>query len=154
GTPGGCADRTAVDARTDVITYDTRPLDRPWSLAGTPAADLQCRSDAQSFDICAVLSQVDEAGRSSYLTHGALRVRSAVPEGRYRLAMRPLCARIDVGRRLRVSISAARYPALDVNPGTGARSADARLVEQRVITLVLDPGQSRLQLPVIDREAA
>jgi hypothetical protein len=148
--PPGPVDRRVVDARSDVLTFTTPPLAEDLRLAGDVAAELYVAADQPSFDVSAVLSEVRPDGRVLNLTEGYARVdEPAVPVA---VAMRATCARIAAGSALRLSVAAGSFPAHPVNAGDGAPAAEARLIDQRLITVILSHGgtaPSRLLLPVI-----
>jgi uncharacterized protein len=146
--PLGPADRRAVDARSDVLTYTMPPLDCDLRIAGEPALELFVTADQPSFDVSVVLSEKRTDGRVINLTEGYARIdRPRVP---LTLALRPLCARLPRGSALRISVAGGSFPAHPVNAGDGSPPAEARLMAQRVITLYVKHGKtapSRLLLP-------
>jgi putative CocE/NonD family hydrolase len=151
GHPGGPLERAAIDARADVATYTTLPVERDLHLAGDVSAEIFCAADQPSHDLSFVLSDVSPDGRVIPLvqTH----VRLEAPGAPARVPMRAVCARIAVQHRLRLSIAAAAFPAYELNSGTGARGRAARAVDQRVTTVTIGHGgatRSRLLLPVVD----
>jgi hypothetical protein len=144
GLPSGPCDRTAVEERSDVLTYTSKPLTTDLYLAGTIQVEVWCRVDAPSFDWCAVLSEVHADGRSLHLSQGYLRVRSNQPSQdpqRITLSLQPICACIKAGYALRLSLSAACFPAYTVNPGTGTSPEQTSLIEARIITLQVWSGE-------------
>jgi len=56
--PAGSFERSSLDSRSDILTYTSEPLEEDLSLAGNVAIEIYCQTDAASFDLCAVLSQV------------------------------------------------------------------------------------------------
>lgn len=151
GYPPGPLDRTATDARSDILTFTTAPLAHDLHLAGGLRATLRATSDAASFDLHAILSEVPVAGGVYELASGYRRVDGA-PEGPVAVDMRAVCARIPAGSRLRLSVAAGAYPAFPVNSGTGKPPAEERLIEQRIITVMLHHGAASgtaLHLPVV-----
>ena len=125
-----------IDARADVLTYTTAPLEQDLHIAGDVALELWCSSDRASFDVSAILSHVHPGGKASTLTQGYRRAAA----GPLRVSLRATCCLIPEGHRLRLSIAGACFPALDVNPGTGVPSHEARLIDQLPITLVVRHG--------------
>jgi putative CocE/NonD family hydrolase len=134
GTPPGPADRAAVDARTDVLTFTTAPLVDELRLAGDVAATLWVDGDAPSFDVACVLSHVTHDGRVHPLAQG-YRVVGAAAAQPVSVPMRATCASLAPGERLRLSIAAAAFPCYPVNPGTGQNPTEAALMDARIITL-------------------
>jgi len=146
--PPGPYDRAALDGRTDVLTYTTEPLATAVAIAGIPRLLVTCSADAPSFDLCAVISQVYPDGRVIALSQGYGRFQTSQP-GTRELPLQPTCAGIPVGHALRLSLSAACFPAYDLNPGTGTAPGQARLLEARVITVTVWGGAaSHLRLPL------
>ena len=147
--PLGVQDRADVDNRHDVLTFTTAPLETPLTLAGDVALALDVVADQPSFDVSAALSRVTPEGRAFNLTQGYLRVDTPGP---VRVEMRALCATIPAGDMLRLSLAAAAFPAHPVNPGSGASPGEARVIDNRIITLFVRSGSetpTRLELPVI-----
>ncbi len=150
GYPPGPLDRTGTDARSDVLTFTTAPLPHDLHLAGAVRATLRAESDAASFDLHAILSEAPAEGGVYELASGYRRV-DGMPQGPIEVDMRAVCARIPAGSRLRLSVAAGAYPAFPVNSGTGKPPAEERLIDQRIITVMLHHGAASgtaLHLPV------
>jgi putative CocE/NonD family hydrolase len=152
GQPMGFIDRAAFDARSDVAVYTSLPLGGAMLLAGDVAAELHVESDMPSPDLHCTLSILRPRDtRAITLVAGTLRVVDAVAPGPCLIAMRAICATLEAGTRLRLSIQAAATPAFAVNPGTGEKPETAAASAARVTTLCIRHGQdypSRLLLPV------
>ncbi len=146
GHPAGPLDRAAVDSRSDVLTYTTPELEADLRLAGDIQLDAAVTCDQPSFDISAVLSEVMPDGRVFELASGHRRVDAAVSP--VRVSLRAVCARIPAGHRLRLSIAAGSFPFFPVNSGTGLEPARERLIDQRILTLVLNHAGTVLHLPL------
>lgn len=151
--PAGSFDRSSIDCRSDVVTYTTEPLTADLHLAGCVTAELHCSADAISFDLCAVLSEVKPNGAVMNVTQGYCRVAPEAAQSLpIALTLQPTCVRVPSGSALRLSVSAACFPAYAVNSGTGDRSHQAKLIDAQVITLTLTCGGdqgSKLCLPVV-----
>jgi putative CocE/NonD family hydrolase len=148
---GGGQDRTALDDRSDVASYTSPPLAAPLKLAGNVRAEIHVEADQPTHDLAAILSQVAPSGRTTVLTQGYLRIANARAPGPRTVAMRALCATVPAGAALRLSLQAASFPALAMNPGTGTSDAAARPFDSRIITLAIHGGgtrPSRVLLPV------
>jgi putative CocE/NonD family hydrolase len=157
--PAGSGDRTSVDCRTDVVTYTTPPLDVDLHLAGEIRAELQCVADAPSFDLCAVLSEVDENGRVMSFSQGYQRTDDATPGQLHTvaIALQPTCIRIPAGHALRLSLSAACFPSYSVNPGTGTHPHNSQLMDAQIVTLTIYSDRDRpsqIWLPVCYPESS
>lgn len=162
--PFGSCDRSGLDCRTDVLTYTTAPLTQDLHLAGDVAVEVWCAADTPSFDLCAVLSEVRPDGSVYNFTQGYVRVASQqedtdnqpVTEEGVRIQLQPTCVRIAKDNALRLSLSAACFPAYPVNPGTGAQPSETRSIDAQIITLTVSCGgehPSQLVLPVVSLSA-
>lgn len=147
--PPGSFDRSALDCRTDVLTYTTDPLEEDLHLAGEITVEIFCSADRASFDLCAVLSEVTPTGAVMGFSQGYRRIETgeSVP---IRVSLQSTCIRIVRGNRLRVSLSGACFPAFPVNPGTGAQPGEMGLIDPQITTLSVRSGgetASRIQIP-------
>ncbi|MEO1146067.1 MAG: CocE/NonD family hydrolase [Cyanobacteria bacterium J06638_22] len=152
--PAGMSDRTALDSRTDVVTYTTAPLTEPLHLAGTIQLTLQVTADAPSFDLSTILSDVSPDGRVLSFTQGYQRTDTPANHAldkplTVQITLQPTCIRLSAGHSLRLSLSAAAFPAYAVNPGTGDPPAHSRLIDARVITLSLHKNEVSLALSTL-----
>ncbi len=146
--PWGRFDRRDVDSRSDVSTYTTEPLTEDLVILGQPIVSIQVQTDAPSFDICAVLSIVDDQANNPGIFNICQGYRSLVPgltempePGEpIAIPLQPTYQRIAPGQRLRLSISLANFPAHPVNPGTGQHPTQARRSDCLVITVGIAGG--------------
>ncbi len=150
--PAGYFERSALDGRSDVVTYTTCPLVTPLRVVGTIHLSLYCQVDAISFDLSVILSEVYPDGRVINLTQGYQKVDGAgQTEPLLRLLdLHPTCFLIPAHHRLRLSLAAACFPAYPVNSGTGQPLAMTETIDHQVITLELWHGgdyPSSLELP-------
>lgn len=151
--PTGQCDRSVLDCRTDVLTYTSSPLREDLSLAGEVVAEVFCQADAPSFDLSAVLSEVHGNGSVYNFTQGYLRVNPGQNANPLTIKLQPTCIRIAKGHALRLSLSAACFPAYPVNAGTGAAAGNTHLMDARIITLTVSCGSdfpSQVLLPVVE----
>lgn len=150
--PSGPSDRAAVDCRSDVLTYTSAPLTQNLHIAGKPQVTLYCVADAPSFDLCAVLSEVLPNGVVMQVTQGYQRIKTLSPSDGYTLSFQPTCYQFKRGNALRLSISAACFPAYSVNAGTGQSTHQSQLMDARIMTIQVFRDSDRascLQLPLI-----
>ncbi len=56
------------------LTYTTSPLEKDLEITGHPVIHLWLSTEAPDLDVFAYLEEVDEQGKSFYLTEGCLRV--------------------------------------------------------------------------------
>ncbi len=117
GPRGAAQDRSLIDARGDVATYTTPALEEALLVVGEVDLALYARSDADAFDVSAVLSVVERDGGTLPLTRGQRRVTpdDALP---LTISMGYVCARIGAGRRLRLSLSCDGTKASGVDAGS------------------------------------
>jgi len=149
--PSGIWNRAAIDDRTDVLTYTSTPLEKDLHLAGQALAEIWCNADTLSFDLCAVLSEVHPDGSVYNLAQGYCRQDFPVSQP-VQIQLQPICAKVIARHALRLSLSAACFPAYPVNPGNGRQPKEASLMESQVITLRIMSGgtmPSRLRLPIV-----
>lgn len=153
-SPAGSLDRSSLDDRSDVLTYTTEPLEEDWILGGASIVRVTCSADRSSFDLSAVLSRVDPAGRVFNLCQGYVRLDpgdAAVPT-LYTIPLQATCIRVAKGDTLRLSLSAACFPAYPVNPGTGAKPHTTHAIDAQIITIHCWGGQ--VSLPLLDSGAS
>lgn len=153
--PGGRVNRSETDARSDVATFTTAPLEQDVSLAGTPRITLHCQSDQDSFDLSLVLSEVLPDGRAINLTEGYQRVAKGAATNPVKVELRPVVARIEEGRALRLSVALASFPAHALNTGDGTADRDARVMNVPITTVTISHGggsPSCVLLPVMQDE--
>ncbi|MCU0535069.1 MAG: CocE/NonD family hydrolase [Hydrococcus sp. Prado102] len=131
--PAGSFERSSIDGRSDVLTYTSDPLIEDLSIAGDVTVTIDCQADATSFDLCAVLSQVYPDGRVYNFTQGYIRIMS--DELPIKIPLQATCIKIFKGNSLRLSLSAACFPAYPVNAGTGKLPHETRLIDAKVITI-------------------
>ncbi|MEL6940243.1 MAG: CocE/NonD family hydrolase [Cyanobacteria bacterium J06598_1] len=155
--PAGSFERTAVDARGDVLTYTSELLTAELRVVGVPEVVIAIAASSPSYDICAILSRVDSEGDAYNLTQGYRRIdsdpASIETPSPVTVPLHPTCFSLCSGERLRLSLSAACFPAYPINPGTGAPLAQSRLIDAQIITLTVRVGAesgSVLKLPMAD----
>jgi putative CocE/NonD family hydrolase len=133
------------------LTYTTAPLAADLHLAGEVTAEIWCSADTPSHDLCAVVSEVHPNGSVYNLTQGYIHVESG-KDRPLQMSLQATCACIKQGHALRLSLSAACFPAYPMNPGTGSPLGSTRLMDTQIVTLKVECGgdrASRLRLPVV-----
>jgi putative CocE/NonD family hydrolase len=148
--PAGAFERSSLDCRTDVLTYTSEPLTEALYLAGDVSVEVYCRADTPSFDLSVVLSEVYPNGQVYNFSQGYIRIDS--PQSPVRIPLQATCLKILPGNCLRLSLSAACFPAYPVNPGTGLLPHQTRLSDAQIITLTVSSGNiypSQVLLPVV-----
>ncbi len=148
GIAAGVFERSHIDCRFDVLTYTSEPLESDLHLAGDVVVAIVCSADKPSFDLCAVLSEVHPDGRVYNLTQGYLHCRDGMNSVTRKIQLQATCARIAQGNALRLSLSAACFPAYAINPGNSSVLG----MDAEVITLTVSSGGSsfsQVLLPVV-----
>ena len=154
--PGGSCDRTALDCRSDVLTYTSAPLETSLHLAGEINLEVYCHANKPSFDLCAVLSIVDAGGKVLNFTQGYTSIRSHSSKiQNLNIPMQATCIHIAPGQSLRLSLSGDYFPAYAVNAGTGQLPQEARLIDREIINITVNsggdyPSQIKLNTPNIN----
>ena len=103
-----------------------------------PTLEIQVKSDQPNFDICLALSLLEEGNEKvNQFSTGFLRVKNSKisDECIYQVTMQPTNICLIKDSKLRLSISAAAYPAIGVNPGFEEGNVGAPSANHRVITL-------------------
>lgn len=149
--PSGSYDRSSLDCRTDILKYTTEPLTEDLHLTGEIAVLIYCTADTPSFDLCAVLSEVHPNGSVYNFSQGYVCVKPGELTNPVQITLQPTSICLKKGNALRLSISAACFPAYPVNAGTGASARETRLIDQQIITVTVFSGgdrPSQVLLPV------
>ena len=155
--PGGSFDRSTLDCRSDILTYTSAPLASALHITGEIIVKVYCTADRPSFDLCAVLSEVHPNGKVFNFTQGYICLPSVRQIGQeqnptsVKIPLQATCICIAEGNSLRLSLSAACFPAYPVNSGTGKLPNETRLMEMQIITLSIYSGAdypSQIQLGV------
>ncbi|MEO1005440.1 MAG: CocE/NonD family hydrolase [Cyanobacteria bacterium J06638_38] len=139
--PGGSFERSALDSRSDILTYTSAPLESDFHLIGAVTLEVYCSTENPSFDLGAFLSIVNPAGEIFNFTQGYIRVNSsALDVALVEIPLQATCMCIAAGNSLRLSLSASCFPAYPVNPGTGQQPQESRAIENSIITLSVYSG--------------
>ncbi len=138
-SPAGSFERSLIDHRTDVLTYTSLPLEQELTLLGESNIQLYCIADTRSYDLSVILSQITPNGQVYSVTQGYIRLDS--PPLPIHLTLQATYQKIPQGHRLRLSVSAACFPAYPINSGTGSFPKDSQLIDAQIITLKLITGK-------------
>lgn len=152
GLDAGPCQRADLDGRCDVACFTSAPLEQALQLLGQPVLRLTAQADQDGFDLCAALSRLSANGTVEQLSTGVLRQRGeACRQSRQlRLELQPLLARLQPGERLRLSLAAAAWPQIAVNPGDGSIPSGPSGPAHRVISISLQLDQAHLSvLPLL-----
>jgi uncharacterized protein len=151
GMPAGVFERSHLDCRADVLTYTSEPLTENLHLLGNVAVEIFCSADQPSYDLCAVLSEVHPDGCVYNLTQGYVHCPPDSEQAPTKIQLQPTCARIAQGNALRLSLSAACFPAYAMNSGSGTVRSSGELMNAQVITITVNCGDgflSQVLLPL------
>ncbi|WP_272426149.1 CocE/NonD family hydrolase [Polyangium jinanense] len=127
----GPQDNRALEARRDVLTYTTPPLDRNVEVIGPVSAELFVQSSLPHTDFFVRLCDVDPSGRSVNLCDGIQRLVPGRPAPRpdgtlaITIELWPTAHRFRRGHRIRVQVSSGAHPRFARNPGSGEPLATA-----------------------------
>jgi uncharacterized protein len=158
----GPVDQRSIEARPDVLTYSTPPLEHDVEVTGPVTVELWACSSAPDTDFVARLVDVYPDGRAMCLTDGIVRARYR--EGRTQSLLEPrqpyrfsidLWATSNVfraGHRIRVQVTSSNFPRWDRNPNTGhpmGIDSDADLRPARQTILHDREHPSHISLPLV-----
>ncbi len=128
-------DNRQLEARPDVLTYTTIPLEHDLDVIGPVQAELFVRSSLEHTDFFARLCDVDPKGTSLNVCDALLRVSPGQPgvaaDGCLRITIDlwPTAHRFRRGHRIRLQVSSGAHPRYARNTGSGEPLASAtRLV--------------------------
>lgn len=144
--PAGSFERSALDCRTDVLTYTSEPLPEDLHLSGEITLKVYCFADTVSFDLSAVVSTVHSNGAVYNFAQGYIHVQPPQNTDPLTFTLQPTCICIQKSCAIRLSLSAACFPAYPVNPGTGASAGEAQLIDQQIITVTVMCGGGSAEL--------
>ncbi len=159
----GVADQGFIEDRSDVLVYDSGPLEHDLEITGPLKMELYASSSSVDTDFTAKLVDVRPDGYAHNLQDGIIRARyrtsaaqpSFIEPGRvyrYTIDLGSTSHVIKAGHRIRVDVSSSNFPRFDRNPNTGAPlGVDSRLesAQQTIHHSAIFP--SRVILPVIPR---
>ena len=158
GKNSGPKDQRALEARADVLTYTSAPLERDLEVIGPVQADLFVKSSLPHTDFFVSLCDVHPSGKSVNVCDGLMRLAPGrtVPEsdGSMRLCIDcwPTAYRFERGHRLRLQVSSGAHPRYARNPGRGEPLATATTLLAADQTVFHDPAHpSAFLLPVKDK---
>jgi putative CocE/NonD family hydrolase len=136
GLHAGPRDQRIVEARPDVLSYTTAPLEYDLEIGGAVNVVLHAQTSAMDTDWTAKLVEVHPDGRALSICDGIVRARyrhgtshaEPVTPGEsheYRIDLGYTSIVIPAGHAVRVEISSSNYPRFDVNPNHGGATATA-----------------------------
>jgi len=152
----GRPDNRTLEARPDVLTFTSAPLECDLDVIGEVTADLFVGSNRGHTDVFARLCDVDPAGRSVNVCDALRRLTpgqpAAEPDGAIRVGIElwPTAHRFRRGHRLRLQVSSGAHPRYARNPGTGEPLRTATSLSTAEQRIYHDPDHpSAIILPVV-----
>jgi putative CocE/NonD family hydrolase len=129
-------DNRRLEARPDVITFTSAPLETALEAIGPARVELYARASEPHFDLFARVCDVDPDGASWNVCDALAgvapgRFEQSETDGAWRVGFElwPLAHRFAAGHRIRLQISSGAHPRYVRNPGTGEHPLEAeRLV--------------------------
>ncbi|TVS02506.1 MAG: CocE/NonD family hydrolase [Cyanobium sp. PLM2.Bin73] len=152
GLDAGPCERSDLDQRRDVACFTSTPLEHPVRLLARPRLRLRVAADQPGFDLCAALARVDPQGTALQLCTGVSRQLGdgcLQPDCR-EVVLQPLLLHLQPGERLRLSLAAAAWPQVAVNPGSGEPPWGGSGPDHRVVTLELHGSGAELRLDPLE----
>jgi putative CocE/NonD family hydrolase len=154
GEKAGRVDNTALEARPDVLTYTTPPLDSDVEVVGEVSAEIFFRSSLPYADVFVRLCDVDADGRSTNVCDGLISLTGADEPTRATVALWPTAYRFERGHRIRVQVSSGAFPRYNRNPGTGEPRATATTLRAADQQVFHDPQHPSAVILPIRRDGA
>ena len=118
-------DNRALEARADVLTYATAPLQQAVEAIGNARVELRVRASTVYFDLFARVCDVDGGGVSRNVCDALARVAPGrfeqAADGSWHVAfdLWPMGHRFAAGHRIGLQVSSGAHPRYARNPGTG-----------------------------------
>jgi putative CocE/NonD family hydrolase len=135
----GRVDNTELEARADVLTYSTPPLQQDTEVIGEVTAEIWFRSSLAHADVFARLCDVDDRGRSYNVCDGLVSLSGADQLGLASVRMWPTAYKFKRGHRIRVQVSSGAFPRYARNPGSGEPHATATTLKAADQEVYHDP---------------
>ena len=165
----GCKDTLPLNARSDVLTFQTPPLENDVEVTGPITVKLHASSSARDTDFTAKL--IDVCPLSDDYPDGlAINLTDSIIRARYRngwdtpellepgkvyefvFELYPTSNIFKKGHRIRLDISSSNWPRFDANPNTGGDLGTERRLEIADQTIYHEPEHpSHVVLPIIAR---
>lgn len=155
-TGAGPVDNAPLEARADVLTYTSEPLDAAITVIGQPRVTLHARSSLMHADYFVRLCDVDPAGKSINICDGFIRIgptAPAMPDNIWNLKFKlhATAHRFGKGHRLRLLIASGAHPRYARNTGTDEPLGTAVTLEAADMEIFHSPEHpTAIILPVYD----
>jgi uncharacterized protein len=147
----GRVENSGLEARPDVLTYTTPPLEADTEVIGDVSAQIWFSSSLKYADVFVRLCDVDADGKSWNVCDGLTSVTEADSPGAVTVTLWSTAYRFKRGHRIRVQVSSGAFPRYARNAGTGEPHATAsRLVAADQSVYHDESRPSAVTLPVRD----
>ncbi len=123
-TGAGPFDNRELEARPDVLTFTTEPLQKPLTLIGKPEVTLFAKSSLEYTDFMARLCDVSPDKKSTNICDGFIRItpenskKQADGTWKLTISLHHSAHQFKAGHALRLQISSGAHPKISRNPGT------------------------------------
>jgi putative CocE/NonD family hydrolase len=132
----GLCDDTLLAKRSDVLVFDTAPLESDLEFCGRPTIELAHSSSSAFADIFVRVSEVDKNGKSHNITEGFKRLDPERGDSvDLKLALNHSAHRFLEGKRIRLLVAGGNFPQYARNHGVenlDNRGSEMRAVEHTV----------------------
>jgi putative CocE/NonD family hydrolase len=145
GKINGPRDNRPLEARSDVLTYTSAPLEHDLEVIGAVTAELYVKSSVEHTDFFARLCDVDTNGKSTNICDGLIRLfpgkvpKEADGSLRVHLDLWPTAYRFKAGHQIRVQVSSGAFPRWARNTGSGEPLGTATTLIAANQTIYHDP---------------
>jgi putative CocE/NonD family hydrolase len=118
-------DNRPLEARDDVLTFTTQPLERDLEAIGPVRADVHVRTSSPFADVFVRICDVHPDGRSLNVCDALIRLTDEAPplepdsSRRVAFSLWPTAHRFREGHRIRVLVAGGAHPRYARNTGTG-----------------------------------
>ena len=127
----GSFDQRELEARSDVLSFASAPLESPLEITGNVRVKLYVSTDAPDTDFTAKLLDIYPDGRAFNMLDGIRRLkyrkdyREPAPltpgeVGEVEVELGPISMVVNKGHRIGLHVSSSNFPRFEVNPNTGA----------------------------------
>ncbi|GLZ06189.1 esterase [Actinomadura sp. NBRC 104412] len=123
----GPRDQRKVEARPDVLSFTSGPLEEPLEAIGPVSARLFVSGDAGPADFVARLVDVEPGGRAMSVCDGILRVDLTEEVREIEVRMSSTAYAFGPGHRIRLDVAASCFPRFDLARPPGTPVAEQRL---------------------------
>ncbi|KAH3944566.1 hypothetical protein HBI56_171650 [Parastagonospora nodorum] len=140
---GGRVNDTALAKRSDVLVFDTAPLEEDTEICGKPAIQLAHSTSSPYVDVFVRVSEVDAKGRSHNITETYKRLDpKRADDEELKLALNFCAHRFLKGTKIRVVIAGGNFPQYAKNHGV--ENSDLNGTEMIAVDHTIHHSESRI----------